>query len=145
MSIIKQISLFSEKKTGRLTEVTDLLGDASINLSAFTIAESSDFGIMRVIVSDPDKAKQILAQKGIAVSLTDVICLQCPNTPGALNKTLQLLSAGGISVEYMYAFAVNEFAQVVIRPDKIQECISLLQENHYDLIKADDFYAFKEK
>lgn len=142
MIIIQQLSVFLENKTGRLTEVTDILGNAGINLSAFTIAESSDFGIMRMVVSDPDKAKSLLVKHGIAVSLTDVICLQTPNTPGTLNKTLQILSGKGIAVEYMYAFAVDGHAKVVIRPDKLEDCIRVLQENHQSLVDTEEMYSF---
>lgn len=140
--IIQQLSVFLENKTGRLTDVTAMLGEAGINLSAFTIAESSDFGIMRMIVSEPERAKVLLREKGIAVSLTDVICLKTPNTPGALNKVLQMLSNKGVAVDYMYAFSESDYAKVVIRAEKMEDCIRILQEAHQNLLDAKEMYSF---
>lgn len=89
--LIKQLSIFLENKRGRFTEVARLLGEAGINMSAFTVAENSDFGILRLIVSDTDKAIAILREQLYAVSVTDVVCLQCPNQPGALLKPCKSL------------------------------------------------------
>ena len=99
--IIKQLSVFLENKSGRLTEMTEILGEADINLSALSIAETSDFGIIRMVVSDPEKGLDILKENNFSVNLTDVICLSTPNQPGALSKALRILSNGGISVEDM--------------------------------------------
>ena len=89
--IIKQLSVFLENKTGRINEVTSVLGNAGINLSAFSMAENAEFGILRVIVSDPDKAYKLLKDNHFGVTLTEVVCLNCPNTPGALSKALHYL------------------------------------------------------
>ena len=82
--LAKQLSIFLENKSGRLTEVTDVLGEAGVNLSAMSIADNSDFGILRCIVSDPDKAYQVLKAAHFAVKITDVIGFVCPNTSGSL-------------------------------------------------------------
>jgi hypothetical protein len=141
--IIKQLSIFLENKTGRLTEVTQLLGKAGINLSAFSIAESSDFGIMRVVLSDPERAKKLLAENGFTVTLCDVVCLFVPNTPGTLAEALTLLSENNISVEYMYAFAMkDDMARVVIRPNNTELCIEVLQKSNLQLASADEMYDF---
>ena len=140
--VIKQLSVFLENRTGRLTDLTRLLGEASINLSAFSIAESSDFGIMRVIVSDPDKAAALLRANHYSVSLTDVVCLQTPNTPGALHKALEVLSDNNIGIEYMYAFSDNGKAWVVISPDRLEDCVRVLRENRQQLLEADEMYSF---
>ena len=99
--IIKQLSVFLENKTGRINEVTRILGEEGVNLSAFSMAETADFGILRVIVSDPDKALEALKKHHFGVSLTDVVCLNCPNTPGALAKALGYLSDENVFIEYM--------------------------------------------
>ena len=84
----KQLSVFLENKSGRLTEVTEALGKANINLSAMSIADNSDFGILRCIVSEPERAYQVLKEAGFAVKMTDVIALNCPNTSGSLAVVL---------------------------------------------------------
>ena len=114
--LAKQLSIFLENKSGRLTEVTDVLGEAGVNLSAMSIADNSDFGILRCIVSDPDKAYQVLKAAHFAVKITDVIGFTCPNISGSLAKVLKHLSENGVFIEYMYSFANGDVATVVIRP-----------------------------
>lgn len=138
--IIKQLSVFLENKSGRLSEVSDLLGQAGINMTAFSIADTSDFGILRVIVSSPEKALEILKKNHFSSSLTDVICLVCPNEPGALAKALRILDGADIQIEYMYAFSIGETANIVIRPTNVQKCIEILQEHEIELMKSSDLY-----
>ena len=138
--IIKQLSVFLENKTGRINEVTRILGEEGVNLSAFSMAETADFGILRVIVSDPDKALEALKKHHFGVSLTDVVCLNCPNTPGALAKALGYLSDENVFIEYMYSFANGETANVIIRPNDMENCIRVLTEKKVDLLAASDLY-----
>ena len=138
--IIKQLSVFLENKTGRINEVTRILGEEGVNLSAFSMAETADFGILRVIVSDPDKALEALKKHHFGVSFTDVVCLNCPNTPGALAKALGYLSDENVFIEYMYAFAAGDVAHVVIRPDNIENCIRVLTEHRLELMAAHQLY-----
>lgn len=138
--LIKQLSIFLENKKGRFTEVAKILGDAGINMSAFTVSENSDFGILRLIVSDTDKAIAILREKRYAVSEADVVCLHCPNQPGALAKAMEIITAAGIFIEYMYAFSQGDAANVIIRPDDIQKCSEVLKDNKLELIAASDLY-----
>lgn len=138
--LIKQLSIFLENKKGRFTEVACILGEAGINMSAFTVAENSDFGILRLIVSDTDKAIQVLREKLYAVSITDVVCLECPNQPGALAAAMQIITDAGIFVEYMYAFSQGDSAHIVIRPDDVQRCVDVLKENKLTLLAASDLY-----
>jgi len=138
--LIKQLSIFLENKTGRLNEVSQILGDAGINMSAFSIADTSEFGILRVIVSEPEKALKLLHDNDFSVSLTDVVCLNCPNEPGALGRALEILSNDGVSIEYMYAFSMGSAANVVLKPDDIEKCIEVLKEHKYELIKASALY-----
>ena len=138
--IIKQLSVFLENKSGRLSEVSTLLGDAGINMSAFSIADTSDFGILRVIVSDPEKALILLRENNFSVSLTEVVCLICPNQPGAMARALNILKEVDIQIEYMYAFSLDKTANIIIRPANIQKCIETLKEHEVDLLKASDMY-----
>jgi len=138
--LAKQLSIFLENKSGRLTEVTEVLGKAGINLSAMSIADNSDFGILRCIVSDPDKAYQVLHDAGFAVKITDVIGFTCPNTSGSLAVVLKYLSEKGVFIEYMYSFANGDAANIVIRPSDLESCDRILEEKKVDLLAASDLY-----
>ena len=139
--IIKQLSIFLENKKGRFTEVTTILGNAGINMTAFTVAENSDFGIVRLIVSDPEKAKNVLRENKYAVSITDVLCLQMPNEPGALSKVIKIIAQADISIEYMYAFSVGNGAIAVIRPDSLEKTLSVLADNKVELLASSELFA----
>ena len=102
--MLKQITVFLENKPGRMEEVTGCLADNSINLHALSIADTTDFGILRMIVSDPQKAVNVLKEKDLMVKTTDVIAIAVGHSPGSLNKVLKELKTLDISVEYMYAF-----------------------------------------
>ncbi len=138
--IIKQLSVFLENKEGRLTEVANLLGHANINMSAFSIADTSDFGILRVIVNNPLEAQRILRENNFTVTLTDVVCLLCPNEAGALAKALTILSSENIQIEYMYAFSIGERANVVIKSTNVQKCVDTLLAHKLELLSASSLY-----
>ncbi len=126
--ITKQVSVFLENKSGRLSEVINILGEAEINISAFTIADTSDFGILRLIVSDPEKTLVILKQNQFSAQATDVVLVKTANKPGALVNLLGLLNSEGIFIKYMYAFSMNENEAVtVIRPVDVQKCMNILE------------------
>ena len=126
--IIKQVSVFLENKTGRIYEVTKTLSRHGINMQAFSMAETPDFGILRLIVSDVDKAVEILREADFAVMLTDVVCLHCPNKAGALGEILEQLAHADVSIEYMYAFAEGDVANIVVRPTDIERCAKALED-----------------
>ena len=136
----KQLSVFLENKSGRLTEVTEALGAAGVNLSAMSIADNSDFGILRCVVSDPEKAYKVLKEQHFAVKITDVIGFTCPNTAGSLAIVLRHLSDNGIFIEYMYSFANGNVANVVIRPTDLDACDKILTDFKVDLLAASDLY-----
>jgi hypothetical protein len=138
--LIKQLSIFLENKSGRLNEVSSILGDAGINMSAFSVADTSEFGILRLIVSEPEKAYKILKENLFSVNLTNVVCLNCPNKPGALAKALQILSENEVAIEYLYAYSMGKSANVVLKPDNLEHCINVLQEHKIDLVKASELY-----
>ena len=122
MITIKQLSIFLENKNGRINDVAKVLAKEGINMQAFSMAETADFGILRLIVSD------------FAVMLTDVVCIQCPNTPGSLSAVLDYLAAENIFIEYMYAFSEGDTARTIIRPTDLKKCIEILQKNHCKII-----------
>ena len=119
---IKQLSVFLENKTGRINEVTKTLSRHGINMQAFSMAETADFGILRLIVSDVDKAVEVLRDENFAVMLTDVVYMHCPNEAGALASILDRLAQGEVAIEYMYAFAEGDMAHIVVRPTDIAWC-----------------------
>ena len=124
--IIKQLSIFLENRTGRINEVAKILADNGINMQAFSMAETSDFGILRLIVQEVDKAVEVLRDASFAVMVTDVLCVSSPNVPGALSAILDKLAQNQIFIEYMYAFSDGESANIIIRPDDIQSAINIL-------------------
>ena len=139
--IIKQLTVFLENKTGRLNEVTQLLGNSGINISALSLADTSEFGILRMIVSEPDKALSILKEAEFSARLTDVICLSSPNEPGALARALNILSGKSVLIEYLYAYSMdNKSANIVLKPDNIKKCIEVLQAHKLELVKASEMY-----
>ena len=130
---IKQLSVFLENKTGRINEVTKILGRNNINMHAFSMAETTDFGILRLIVSEVDKAIEVLRDENFAVTSTDVICISCPNVAGSLSV---ILAENKIFIEYMYAFAEGDKANIVIRPNDINHCVEVLKDCSCDIRKV---------
>ncbi|MEG2866104.1 MAG: amino acid-binding protein [Mucinivorans sp.] len=123
---ITQLSVFLENRSGRLNEITHILSSAGVNLDAFCLAEANDFGILRMVVSDAERAKSVLREHNIAARTTEVICLECPNEPGQMGKILDRLAERGVFIEYMYAFSRGSVANVVIRPTDIEACCCVL-------------------
>lgn len=138
--LAKQLSVFLENKSGQLTEVAAVLGRAGVNLSAMSIADNSDFGILRCIVSDPDAAKRALEDAKFTVRVSDVIGFTCPNTSGALAVVLEYLSEKGVFIEYMYSFACGDVAHIVIRPTDLEACERILAAKKVDLLAASELY-----
>lgn len=138
--IIKQLSVFLQNKTGRLTELTRTLSESGINMTAFSIADTADYGIVRFIVPQPEEVLRILKEKGFSVNTTDVVCLIVPNEPGGLYRALQVLSDNEVPIEYMYAFASENGASVVIRSESNTQVIDVLQANKIQLMRASEIY-----
>ena len=125
--IIKQLSIFLENRTGRINEVARVLADNGINMQAFSMAETADFGLLRLIVPDVDKAVEVLRSADIAVMVTDVLCVNCPNVPGSLSAVLEKLASNNVFIEYMYAFSDGDSANVIIRPNNIEDAVNVLK------------------
>lgn len=134
---IKQLSVFLENKTGRINDVVRILGKNGINMHAFSMAETAEFGILRLIVSDVERAVQVLREQDFAVMSTDVVCLRCNNEPGALAVILEYLASEHVFIDYMYAFAQNDYAHVVIKPNDMKICLEVLKAHSCDVLTLD--------
>ena len=125
--IIRQLSIFLENRSGRINEVARILADNGINMQAFSMAETADFGLLRLIVPDVDRAVEVLRAENIAVMVTDVLCVNCPNVPGSLSAVLEKLASNNVFIEYMYAFSDGDSANVIIRPNNIEDAVKVLK------------------
>ena len=132
-----QISIFIENRAGRVANITTALGNAGINIRALSLADTSDFGILRLIVSDTEKAKETLKDHGFTVRVSEVIAVAIPDSPGALGNLLSIMEHAGLNVEYMYAFIEKNMDQAVIifRFDDIDKAIETLIENDVTVIE----------
>ena len=126
----KQISVYIENSRGQLAEITKIIATRNIDIRALSLADTTSFGILRLIVDDPIEAQLALSNAGYTVAVTPVIAISIPDTPGALSEVVELLSKNDISIEYMYAFtARNEgFAMSIIRVDDSSKAIKVLSE-----------------
>ncbi len=139
---IKQLSVFMENRVGIINEVTSILGAAGVSMRAFSVAESSEFGILRILVTDAERAEAVLAEAGFKVNYTDVLCLKVPHVAGGLSAVLDLLAAESVFIQYMYAFSEGEVASVVIRPNDIDKCVDVLQSSRDVLAAKSSLYSY---
>lgn len=140
---VKQISVFLENRSGRLADVTDVLGKNDIDISALSIADTTDFGILRIIVNKPELALKVLKENGFTVSATDVIAISVEDKPGGLAKVLNILYRYNISVEYMYAFVgkLTDEALVIIKVEDIDKATDVLRENNVKILQPEEVYS----
>lgn len=140
--MIQQVSVFLENKSGRLAEMTRVLGDAGVDMHALMVADTSDFGVVRVICDDPGKAKQILDDAGFGASIAHVIAVEVPDRPGGLADLLETLGAAGVNVEYAYCFvrAAQTSAVDVFRVDD-PGAEDVLAKAGFTVLKPSDLYS----
>lgn len=140
---VEQISVFLENKSGRLSEVTRALGEAGVNIRALSVADTSDFGILRIIVNDNDRAVQALRSKNFTVSKTEVVAVEVPDKPGGLGRILATLEKAQINVEYMYAFLERSSnnAVIIFRFDETDKAIQALSSNGVKILEGNKVYA----
>ncbi|MGM0419324.1 MAG: ACT domain-containing protein [Thermodesulfobacteriota bacterium] len=139
---VEQLSIFLENKIGRLAEVSKILADAKINIRALSIADTADFGVLRILVDNVEKAKNTLKDKGFTVGETEVVGVEVPDEPGGLYSILQTLETEDINVEYMYAF-VNQNqgnAIMIFRFDNLDRAVELLVEKGFNVIPGSQLY-----
>ena len=138
--IIHQLSVFLENKSGRLTEVLEVLGEENIRITALSVADTEEFGILRLIVSEPEKARELLKNHSFTVNLTEVISVIAPNEAKHYAKILRILSDLDISVEYTYAFSSGKKSVIVLRCSNNENAIKALKEHEMELLRASDLY-----
>ena len=140
---VRQISVFMENRAGRLREITGILGKERVNIRALALADTSDFGILRLIVDKPDYTLEILRKEGFTIRENTVIACAVQDKPGGLNKILNVLADVNISVEYMYGFVEenSKEAVMVIRVEKKKKAIETLMENNVKLLKGEQIYS----
>ncbi|BCA79765.1 ACT domain-containing protein [Desulfuromonas sp. AOP6] len=140
---VEQISIFIENKSGRLAEVTEALGDAGVNIRALSLADTSDFGILRLIVDKTDLAKSTLKERGFTVNKTEVVAVEVPDRPKGLFGILQVLDRASVNVEYMYAFVerCGGNAVIIFRFDNPEEAIKVLTQHNVNVLQGDRIYS----
>jgi hypothetical protein len=136
---VEQISIFIENKSGRLAEVSKTLGEAGVNIRALSLADTSDFGILRLIVDKTDTAKAALKERGFTVSKTEVVAVEVPDRPMGLFGILQILDHNGVNVEYMYAFVerCGENAVIIFRFDDPEAAIRVLVQSGVTVLEGE--------
>ena len=142
MMIIRQLSVFLENKPGRLCSATDTLAKNGINISALTLADTAEFGVLRLIVDQPDLAREVLTESGVVVRISQVIAVAMNDAPGGAGGILHLLSEAGLNVEYMYACVgrLTGKALMVIRTDDTETATEILRKNGYGDINPAEVY-----
>jgi len=141
---VQQISIFVENKSGRLAEVTRLLAKQGINIRALSLADTADFGILRLIVTDPDRTTAVLRDNGFTINKNDVVAVEVPDQPGGLASILDILQDQGINVEYMYAFVqkCEGNAVLIFRFDEIEKAINTLKKARVHILSGEDVRTF---
>jgi hypothetical protein len=142
MMTVRQLSVFLENKPGRLRAATDILAKEGINLSALTLADTSEFGILRLIVDQPDRAKEVLMDAGIVVRISEVLAIAMDDAPGGAVGILHLLSEAGLNIEYMYACVGRQSGKaiMVVRTDDIDLAEDILHRGGYGDVSPADVY-----
>ncbi len=140
---VEQISIFIENKSGRLAEVARVLGEKGVNIRALSLADTSDFGILRLLVDNTDVAQSTLKEAGFTVNKTEVVAVEVPDKPGGLCKILKVLDDAKINVEYMYAFVERNAGNAVIifRFDETDNAIVTLQAKGINILSGSQLYS----
>src|SRR5699024_4664871 len=137
---IQQLSVFLENREGRLDDVLDVLAKNDVNIVALSLADTSDYGMLRMIVSDPQKGRASLKDAGITAMLTDVVALRVPHATGSLSKAMHQIVEGRVNIEYMYAFANGSDAAAVLKSDDPLKVVDILKGSGFDVYSADEAY-----
>ena len=140
INTVQNLSVFLENREGRLEEVLDVLAKSNVNIVALSLADTSDYGMLRMIVSDPHKGRLALKEVGITSMLTDVVALRVPHATGSLSKAMHQIVEGEVNIEYMYAFANGDDAAAVLKSDDPARVIDILKGSGFDVYSADEAY-----
>ncbi|MDA3970805.1 MAG: ACT domain-containing protein [Desulfobulbaceae bacterium] len=140
---VEQIAIFLENKSGRLADITSILAGHGINIRAMSLADTADFGILRIIVNDTDNAKQILRDNGFTVGTTEVLVVEVQDKPGGLAEVLQIIKDGDLNIEYMYAFTQKsgDTGLIIFRFDEIDDAVNVLMKAGVRLLSGEEVYS----
>lgn len=139
--VIKQLSVFIENSKGRLEHVTEALKESGINIVSFSLADTSEYGLLRMVVSNPEEGRRVLKEEGFSAMLTDVLAVKIAQKPGTLHEVLKCLFDADISVEYMYTLATaGQDTSIIMKLSEVEEAINLLISNGYGLCTATEAY-----
>ena len=138
--LVKQVSIFVENKEGKIADVLNILAKENINISALSLADTTNFGILRLIVDDPKKAKNILQMEDMIVKINEILAVGINDEPGGLAKVLDILAKANVQIEYMYAFTGHnkEYATVVFKTNDIEKAYDCLKIKDIPLISAEE-------
>ena len=137
---IQQLSVFLENREGRLDDVLKVLASNDVNIVALSLADTSDYGMLRMIVSNPHTGRLALKEAGITAMLTDVVALRVPHAAGSLGRAMHQIVEGKVNVEYMYAFANGSDAAAVLKSDDPDRVTEILKDSGFDVYSADEAY-----
>lgn len=140
---IQQVSVFLENSAGRLQSALDVIKNENINIVSLSLADTSDYGMLRMIVSNPELAKSALKEAGLSAHLTDVIAIKLPHTVGSLQNVVKSIADAGISIEYMYALSTkDENACIVIKPGDKEACMNSLSKLNLNFVTNEEIKNF---
>ena len=135
----KQLTVFIENRTGRLSEVLGVLKDNNVNIISMSLADTTEYGLLRLIVNDPERGKAALMENGFSSMTTDVLVVKIPHAPGSLRDMLEFISEGDVSVEYLYGLSIEgDNASVVMKTNDLDKAMELLRANNFDTMNAEE-------
>lgn len=140
---VKQVSVFLENRAGTLAETADILKEREINILSLSLADTSEYGLLRMVVSDPEKAKDVLRENGFSAMLTDVVAVQLENKVGMLHGLLHVIQETGLNIEYMYALASTEIGAMIIKTSDGAKAVEALQQAGLHVLNGETIYHIK--
>lgn len=132
---VRQLSVFIENKAGRVSDVTDALGESGVNIRGFSVSDTADYGILRLVLDDPDKGAAVLKSAGFTVQENDVICIDLPDQPGGLAGVLKIVSEAGVNIEYVYSLIST---YVVINVANADRALQLLENKPVTIVSQEE-------
>lgn len=142
---IKQITVFIENRAGRLEQVTQVLKENNINIVSLSLADTSDYGLLRLIVSNPDQAVAVLKESGFSAMITNVIAVKLTQHVGKLGELLSILSGAGVNVEYMYGLTTgDENASIVIKTGDQKKALDAITASSFELLSTEETYTMND-
>lgn len=140
--LIKQLSVFLENREGRLEKVTETLLKHNININSFSLADTKEYGMLRMIVSEPERGREVLKSEGFSASLTNVVAVKIPQRVGALHELLKYLTSSKVNIEYMYTiYITGDNSSVIMKMSDTELAIKVLQEAGYQLLSSEAAYS----